>query len=278
LRAEDERVQRLPPLETAPASAALTAAEALSYPAIQLFVERAAASAGGYELKDDDISVVAQICRRLDGIALAIELAAGRVDAFGVRGVASRLDDRFHLLTRGRRTALPRHQTLAAAFDWSYDLLSETARTVMRRLGGFAGRFTMDSAIAVTGDGEIVASEVDETVADLVEKSLVVADVGGEIVYYRLTDTARAYALKKLTEGGEAQAVARRHALHQLDQFERAHSDWGIMPTAEWLSTHTGRDSPYRRRRAPLVRDVADGGMSRLRRTCANHIGGKRYQ
>ena len=239
LRAEDERVQRLPPLETAPASVALTAAEALTYPAIQLFVERAAASAGGYELKDEDIPVVAQICRRLDGIALAIELAAGRVDAFGVRGVASRLDDRFHLLTHGRRTALPRHQTLAAAFDWSYDLLSETARTVMRRLGAFAGRFTMDSAIAVTADGEIAASQVDEAVADLVEKSLVVADVGGETVYYRLTDTARAYALKKLTEGGEAQAVARRHALHQLDQFERAHSDWGTKPTAEWLSTYT---------------------------------------
>ena len=135
LRAEDERVQRLPPLETAPLSATPTADEALTYPAIQLFVERAAAGAGGYELKDEDIPVVAQICRRLDGIPLAIELAAGRVDAFGVRGVASRLDDRFHLLTHGRRTALPRHQTLAAAFDWSYDLLSETVRTVMRRVG-----------------------------------------------------------------------------------------------------------------------------------------------
>jgi predicted ATPase len=205
----------------------------------ELFVERAAASAGGYELKEEDVPVVTQICRRLDGIALAIELAADRVAAFGVRGVASRLDDRFHLLTHGRRTALPRHQTLAAAFDWSYDLLSETARTVMRRLGAFAGRFSMDSAIAVTGDSEIVASKADEAVADLVEKSLVVADVGGETVYYRLTDTARAYALKKPTEGGEAQAVARLHALHQLDQFERAHSDWGTKPTAGWLSTYT---------------------------------------
>ena len=239
LRAEDERVQRLPPLETPSAEAGLTAVEALAYPAVQLFVERAAASAGGYELKDEDISVVAQICRRLDGIALAIELAAGRVDAFGVRGVASRLDDRFHLLTRGRRTALPRHQTLSAAFDWSYELLSETERTVLRRSGAFSGRFTMDAAISVTGDPEIVPSTVDETVADLVEKSLVVADVGGETAYYRLTDTARAYALKRLTEDGEAQAVARRHALHQLDQFERARSDWETRPTAEWLSTNT---------------------------------------
>lgn len=125
LRAEDERVQRLPPLEVAPPAPGLTATEALSYPALQLFVERAAASAGRYELNDEDVPVVAQICRRLDGIALAIELAASRVDAFGARGVASRLDDRFHLLTRGRPTALPRHQTLRAALDWSYELLSE---------------------------------------------------------------------------------------------------------------------------------------------------------
>jgi len=236
LRAEDERLQRLPPLETPAAAAGLTAAEALAYPAIQLFVERAAASAGGYELKNEDVAVVAQICRRLDGIALAIELAAGRVDAFGVRGLANRLDDRFHLLTRGRRTALPRHQTLAAAFDWSYELLSETERAVMRRLGAFTGRFTMDAAIAVAGNGEIDVSAIDQAVADLVEKSLVMADVGGEIVYYRLTDTARAYAAEKLSENDEAQTVARRHALHQLDQFERAHSDWETKPTAEWLS------------------------------------------
>ena len=108
-------------------------------------------------------------------------------------------------------------------------------------MGTFAGRFTTDAAIAVTGDAKIAAAVVDETVADLVEKSLVVADVGGATVYYRLTDTARAYALKKLTEDGEAQAVARQHALHQLDQFERAHSDWEAWPTAQWLPTYAPR-------------------------------------
>ncbi|MDE5451647.1 hypothetical protein GWE18_01985 [Bradyrhizobium sp. CSA112] len=238
LRAEDERVQRLPPLETAPVEAGLTAMEALSYPAVQLFVERASASAGGYELRDEDVPVVAQICRRLDGIALAIELAACRVDAFGVRGVASRLDDRFHLLTRGRRTALPRHQTLRAAFDWSYDLLSEVERVVMRRLGVFAGRFTMEAAIAIAGDDKIIASEVDGIVADLVEKSLVIADVAGATVYYRLTDTARAYAQKRLSEVGETQAVRGRHALYQLDLFERALAEWETWPTTEWLSAY----------------------------------------
>lgn len=238
LRAEVERVQRLSPLETAPMSEGLTAAAALTYPAVQLFVERAAAHADGYELTDADAPVVAQICRRLDGIALAIELAAGRVDAFGIRGVASRLDDRFQLLTRGRRTALPRHQTLRAAFDWSYELLSETERCVMRRLGVFAGRFTTEAASAVVGDDKITASEVDESVANLVEKSLIVADVGGTIVCYRLTDTARAYAQKRLTEIGEAQMLARRHARYHCDLFERAEADWETRPTAEWLSTY----------------------------------------
>jgi len=238
LRAEDERVQRLSPLETAPMSAGLTAAVALTYPAVQLFVERAAASADGYELGDADAPIVAQICRRLDGIALAIELAAGRVDAFGVRGVATRLDDRFQLLTRGRRTALPRHQTLRAALDWSYELLSDTERCVMRRLGVFAGRFTMEAASAVARDDKVAASDVDESVANLVEKSLVVGDVGGAIVYYRLTDTARAYAQKRLTEIGEAQVLARRHAVYHRDFFERGEADWETQSTAEWLSTY----------------------------------------
>jgi predicted ATPase/DNA-binding winged helix-turn-helix (wHTH) protein len=240
LRAEDERVQRLAPLETPPISPGLGAAEALTYPAVQLFVERAAAGADGYELTDADALVVAQICRRLDGIALAIELAAGRVGAFGVGGVATRLDDRFQLLTRGRRTALPRHQTLRAAFDWSYDLLSEMERRIMRRLGIFAGHFTMAAAAAVLADGALGPGEVDDGVANLVEKSLVVADVGGATVTYRLTDTARAYALGKLIEAGELQSLARRHARHLLALFERAQIAWETEPTAAWLAAHAG--------------------------------------
>src|SRR5262245_53870544 len=117
LRAEGERVQRLGPLGVPAVSAGLTAEEAITYPAIQLFVERATESLDTFELTDADAPVVADVCRRLDGIALAIELAAGRVDAFGVRGLAARLDDRFRLLTHGRRTALPRHQTLSATLD-----------------------------------------------------------------------------------------------------------------------------------------------------------------
>jgi predicted ATPase/DNA-binding winged helix-turn-helix (wHTH) protein len=238
LRAENESVQRLSALETAPPSAALTAAAALTYPAIQLFVERASATADGYELTDADAPLVAQICRRLDGIALAIELAAGRIATFGVQGVVARLDDRFPLLTHGRRTALPRHQTLRATLDWSYELLSEAERVVMRRLGVFAGRFTMKGASAVVGYGAIAASVVDEIVANLVDKSLVAVDVGAAIVYYRLSDTARAYAAKKLIEFGELQIFNKRHAEYHRDLIMRAEVEWHSSPTTEWRNTY----------------------------------------
>src|SRR5262249_49363319 len=200
LRAQGETLHRLPPLETAPRFTGLTAAAALSVPAVQLFVERAAASAAGYELTDSEAPVVAQICRKLDGIALAIELAASRVDAFGVAGVAARLNDRFRLLTQGRRTAVPRHQTLRAAFDWSYENLSQAEQVVMCRLGIFAGPFTLEAARDVAGDGEISPAAVEDIVANLVEKSLIVADIGSEATCYRFLDSGRAYALQKLTE------------------------------------------------------------------------------
>jgi predicted ATPase/DNA-binding winged helix-turn-helix (wHTH) protein len=241
LRAENERVQRLSSLETAPPSAALTAAAALAYPAVQLFVERASATADGYELTDADAPIVAQICRRLDGIALAIELAAGRVGAFGVHGVAARLDSRFQLLTHGRRTALARHQTLRAALDWSYELLSEAERVVMRRLGVFAGRFIMEAANAVIGYGMIADSVVDESVANLVDKSLVTADVRAAVVYYRLNDTARAYALDRAGASDELPMLAERHAQYQQRLFEQARADWEVQPTTDWLSTYAGQ-------------------------------------
>src|SRR5262249_13283448 len=134
MRAEGEHVHRLGPLAAPPTSSGLTSKEALGFPAIQLFIERAAESLDAFELTDNDVLIIANICRRLDGIALAIELAAGRVDTFGVRGLAERLDDCFRILTRGRRTALPRHQTLSATLDWSYNFLSESERAVLRRV------------------------------------------------------------------------------------------------------------------------------------------------
>ena len=225
LRAEGEIVYRLPPLEIPPEAIDLTAADALTYPAVQLFVERVTSSTGQFDLSDTDAPVVADICRKLDGIALAIELAAGRVDVFGLLGVAARLEDRLRLLTLGRRTALPRHQTLAATLDWSYDALSEAEQAALRRLSIFAGRFTLASAQAVTTDDLATSPDIVEIVASLVSKSLINADVAAAIGYYRLLDTTRAYALKKLTESGEFDRAARRHAQYVHYVLERAAAD-----------------------------------------------------
>jgi predicted ATPase len=225
LRAEGEIVYRLPPLEIPPASVDLSANDALAFPAVQLFVERVVSSLGRFELKDNDAPVVADICRRLDGIALAIELAAGRVDVFGLSGVAERLEDRVRLLTHGRRTALPRHQTLAATLDWSYDALAEPEQGVLRRLSVFAGRFTLDAAQVVATDDLVAPSEVVELVASLVSKSLLNADVTTAIGHYRLLDTTRAYALKKLAESNEFHQTARRHAKYTQHLLKRASAD-----------------------------------------------------
>jgi predicted ATPase/DNA-binding winged helix-turn-helix (wHTH) protein len=149
LRVEGEHVHLLYPLDGPRSDVGLTAAEALTFPAVQLFMERAAASGYSSELNDADALIVAGICRRLDGIALAIELAAGRVSSHGIRGTAELLDNRFKLLWQGRRTALPRHQTLNAMLDWSYNLLQEGDKLVLCRLSVFVGFFTLKAAASV---------------------------------------------------------------------------------------------------------------------------------
>lgn len=235
LRAAGERIQHLSPLDTPPTSGVPTAAEALAYSAVQLFVERAAERSDAFELLDTDAPFAAEICSKLDGNALAIELAAGRVDLFGVRGVAQRLDDRFELLTNGRRTALPRHRTLSAMLDWSYDLLSEIERIILRRLAVFAGRFTLEAATAVATSNKVAACDVLDGVTNLVAKSLISADVSGAVAHYRLLDTTRAYAREKLTQSGELEQSARRHAEYYRDLFERAEAESKKQNTADWL-------------------------------------------
>jgi predicted ATPase/DNA-binding winged helix-turn-helix (wHTH) protein len=254
LRVQCERVHRLAALEVPPVSTGLTAAAALAFPAVQLFAERAAASQDTFELSDADAAIVADICRRLDGIALAIELAASRVDMFGVRGVDSRLDDQFNLLTRGRRTALPRHQTLAAAFDWSYDLLPAPESAVLRRLAIFAGAFSLESASSVASNGGGAAIDVVDCVANLVAKSLIVADISGSAVSYRLLNTTRAYALEKLAASGDLAQTAGRHARHVCDQYRGFLPAWEMEPTAEWLAA--------RRRDIDNVRAALDRSFS----------------
>ena len=207
-----EQVHRLPQLESPPTSAGLTAAAALGFPAVQLFVERAAAILGEFELDNEDAPIVAPICRKLDGVPLAIEFAAARIDAFGVRGLAAHLDDRLQLLTGGRRPRLPRHHSLRANLDWGHDLLREPERVILRRVAILAGGFTLGAAKAVAASGEIAGQEVVECVANLVTKSLIEADVDGAVPRYRLLETTQAYALEKLFESGELEQVERRHA------------------------------------------------------------------
>jgi len=236
LRAEGETLHRLAALELPSNSVALAASDALRYSAVQLFNERAMAALDGFSLADADVPAVLEICRRLDGIPLALELAAARVDVFGVRDLAAHLDDRFHVLTSGRRTALPRHQTLGAALDWSYQLLAEDERAVLRRLSVFAGDFALEAAVAIADDPD--ASDIVDLVANLVSKSLIAADPRGEVARYRLLDTTRLYAFEKLKRSGEFQEVARRHAEYYRVLFAPADAESETRPQAEWLAIY----------------------------------------
>jgi predicted ATPase/DNA-binding winged helix-turn-helix (wHTH) protein len=224
LRVEGEQIHRLFPLASPPDDAALTAAEALSFPAAQLFVERVSMATHGFNLCDADAPAVANICRKLDGIPLAIELAAARIDAYGIGGTSTLLDDRFRLFWPGRRTALPRHQTLSAALDWSYDLLPEIERIIFRRLSVFVGNFTLEAARFVApGDDQEGTASVD-AIASLVAKSLVATDSGEMQARYRLLDTTRTYAAEKLKSAGEAARIGRRHAHYYRQLLEATSS------------------------------------------------------
>jgi predicted ATPase/DNA-binding winged helix-turn-helix (wHTH) protein len=212
LRAKGEWVLRLDPMELPPRGAVLSAAEAMRFSAVELFVERALASLDTFELSDADVPAVVEICHQLDGLPLAIELAAARVDLFGIGGLASRLDDRLGLLTRGHRTAMPRHQTLRATLDWSYELLSGVEQRVLRRLAVFAGAFDLRSASAVVVDDEVNEAGVSDVLTNLASKSLLTVQAAGEQVLHRLLSTSRAYALEKLEISREGGEIKRRHA------------------------------------------------------------------
>ena len=238
LRAADEHVYRVPSLSV-PAEDNMDVNDVLQYGAVRLFSARARALEARSVANTRHVAAVAAICRRLDGIPLAIELAAARVPAFGVDGIAARLNDRFRLLSSGQRTALTRHQTLRATLDWSHELLSETERVVLRRLGVFAGSFSVDAASAVAADVDCPAPDVVECVARLVSRSLLATHLTGAAVRYRLLETTRAYASERLADAGERERFARRHASYFRDVIERAEAEWKTRPTADWLASYT---------------------------------------
>jgi predicted ATPase/DNA-binding winged helix-turn-helix (wHTH) protein len=256
LNVEGEWICRVSGL-TLPADEVDDPAAILRCGAVQLFLARARAVQP--QLADDAriAATAAAICRRLDGIPLAIELAAARVAALGVDGLAARLDDQFKLLTGGWRTALPRHQTLRATLDWSYDALPEAERAVLRCLAVFAGPFTLEAAACVAADDLAAAAAVGDCVESLVTKSLVVADVGSGVARYQLLMTTRAYALDKLAESGAQAQVARRHATYFRDLLAAAQGAWETLPATEWLPAYRGQIGNLR---AALDWTFAPGG------------------
>jgi predicted ATPase/DNA-binding winged helix-turn-helix (wHTH) protein len=220
LHVAGERVFDLGPLDCPPEQPGLTASEVLAYPAARLFAERVSARRGDFSPGDDEASMVAEICRKLDGIALAVELAAGRAATFGVEDTVARLGSRLDLLKFGRRTANPRHQTLVATLDWSHDHLSEVERVVLRRVAIFAGHFTLEAALAVAEVVGMDESEISGALGNLVDKSLIGVWIGSKGPRYRLLDTTRAYALEKLATSGEQDSMAERHASFSIQMLE----------------------------------------------------------
>jgi predicted ATPase/DNA-binding winged helix-turn-helix (wHTH) protein len=220
LRVEGEYTYRVPSLEV-PTKEQADADQILSHSGPELFLTRAKELGSDFSSNERGLHTIAAICRHLDGIPLAIELAAARAATLGVEQVAAALRDRFAVLTSGRRTALPRHRTLRATLDWSYDLLTGRERLLLQRLAVFPGGFSLEGAYAVTGRGEASEAEIADGVANLVAKSMVTSDITGGAAFFRLLETTRVYALSKLTEVGELQELSRRHAEYYQALLER---------------------------------------------------------
>ncbi|MGF6773751.1 putative ATPase/DNA-binding winged helix-turn-helix (wHTH) protein [Paraburkholderia sp. GAS199] len=217
LRIMAESVFRVDPLDVPSVDA--TDADILRSSAVDLFLQRANSLQETVATDDAELRLVSEICRRLDGIPLAIELAAARVAALGVQGVCQRLDDRMAILSGGYRTALPRHQTLRATFDWSFALLDEGTQSVFRRLALFSGYFCFESLCAVVCDAEHTLGSAIGGITDLVAKSLVTVEFEGATAKYRLSESTRAYALEKLKAEGELRELIARHARYLAQQL-----------------------------------------------------------
>jgi predicted ATPase/DNA-binding winged helix-turn-helix (wHTH) protein len=212
LKAWGETVLCVPPLAVPPPSALRSVAEVMGYSAVQLFVSRARARQQGFTLREQDLKIVGEICRRLDGLPLAIELAAAQIDALALVGLQAQLGNCLQLLTHGRRTAVARHQTLKAALDWGYQHLSPLEQSVLQRLAVFKMAFTRDAAISVfSGDGVPVA-ELIEVLDNLALKSLLSQEQGAGVTRYCFLNTTRTYALEKLELSGQLRALETRYA------------------------------------------------------------------
>jgi predicted ATPase/DNA-binding CsgD family transcriptional regulator len=210
LQIPGEHVVQVPPLELPPADGSVTLRQLGHNEAVMLFIERAVAASGSFELTDSNQTAVVQVCRRLDGLPLAIELAAVRTRVLTAEQILERLTDRFALLTGGARAALPRHQTLRTTIDWSYDLLGGGEQALLRRLCVFAGRFTLEDVESVCTSEDLAAPEMLDMLTSLVDKSLVTKEDVKSIACYRLHETMREYATLKLRDGNEQETLSER--------------------------------------------------------------------
>jgi len=238
LRAEGEFVLRLESLECPSMSTSMAPSEALSFAALQLFVERATAARESFELSPAQLPQAIEICQRLDGIPLALELAAAQVSELGMDGLLKQLRKGLPPLSAGQHSSAERHLTLRATMDWSFNLLNACEQTCLRRLGIFRGSFTLASAAAVVIGQQIDPGAVFSAVTQLVAKSLLSVEVGDEDVFYRLLDTTRHYALEKLEQADELSATRQRHAERCLTLMQQAQADWDNTPTVLWMERY----------------------------------------
>ena len=236
LGVEGEHLYRLVPLSTPLTESGILVEEVGKFDAVQLFVERAADQRADFTLDDTNAGAVAAVCQHLDGIPLAIELAAARLRSMSVFDLESNLADRFRLLTGGRRTALPRHRSLKAMIDWSYEMLLPAEQTVLSRLSPFAGGWRLDAAQRVCAGEGVDPAEVAAVVCGLVDKSLVEVELAGRATRYRLPETIRQYAADRLVESGEADSAARSHAEAYLEVAELAAPQLRGHEQAKWLA------------------------------------------
>jgi predicted ATPase/DNA-binding winged helix-turn-helix (wHTH) protein len=240
LNAEGEWQFRITPL-TVPEgdSSEITAECARKHSAVELFVERAVTGEQSFELTDENAAIVTQICRTLDGLPLAIELAAARLRLFGIQELAIRVNDQVSSGSAGRRrTAASRHQTLRATLDWSYDLLTPAEQMMLRRLAVFNGAFTMESAVALAARSHLCMQDALNAAVGLAEKSLVSTDVSRTPVQHRLLNTTRAYAFEKLAATEDFASILRWHAEEVLKLMRQAELSWEAMPRSEWVATY----------------------------------------
>ncbi len=246
LDAEGEWVHRLSPLDAPPDGPPIDSAGALAFSAVELLAERASASLDTFTIDAGNVHLAAALCRRLDGVPLAIEFAASRIGLLGLQGVCVQLDDRLRLLGSGRRTALPRHRTLRALLDWSYELLSPRQQEVLRRCGVFKAGFSLEAANAVIADEGLPPGVVRDCLLDLVAKSLVRVEHATTPPSYALLEITRAYALERLADDPGRQEVFRRHAAYMALLVRRGAAEWEEALPQQWFRAYASHIGNFR--------------------------------